>query len=214
MLEVRQPREIRLRDRADGVTSEGESKWRLTHRSQLQDDASGPHRVAGLTAVVVPLHAGRGAHNGVDWGSRGSRRYVRRAIESSLRRLRTDWIDLYQIHRPDPQTPIEETLSALTDLVHEGKVRYIGHSNFTGWQAAEAEWIAQVAGTKDSWTTTQRTNLILPANEGTRTLDRDFIVHPDQIKNLRRGEVAVIGLDPNPHQRRVEITNVRTPRLG
>ena len=88
----------------------------------------------------------RGAHNGVDWGSRGSRRYIRRAIESSLRRLRTDWIDLYQIHRPDPQTPIEETLSALTDLVHEGKVRYIGHSNFTGWQAAEAEWIARTRG--------------------------------------------------------------------
>jgi hypothetical protein len=79
--------------------------------------------------------------------------------------------------------------------------------------AAEAEWIAQVAGTKDSWTTTQRTNLILPANEGTRTLDRDFIVHPDQIKTLRRGEAAVIGLDPIPRQRRVEITRVRTPRL-
>jgi hypothetical protein len=80
--------------------------------------------------------------------------------------------------------------------------------------AAEAEWIAQVAGTKDSWTTTQRTNLILPANEGTRTLDRDFIVHPDQIKTLRRGEAAVIGLDPIPRQRRVEITRVRTPRLA
>jgi conjugal transfer pilus assembly protein TraD len=76
--------------------------------------------------------------------------------------------------------------------------------------AAEAEWIAQIAGTKDSWTTTQRTNLILPANEGTRTLDRDFIVHPDQIKTLRRGEAAVIGLDPIPKQRRVEITRVRT----
>lgn len=80
--------------------------------------------------------------------------------------------------------------------------------------AAEAEWIAQIAGTKDSWTTTQRTNLILPANEGTRTLDRDFIVHPDQIKTLRRGEAAVIGLDPIPKQRRVEITRVRTPRLA
>jgi conjugal transfer pilus assembly protein TraD len=80
--------------------------------------------------------------------------------------------------------------------------------------ATEAEQIAQVAGTKDSWTTTQRTNLILPANEGTRTLDRDFIVHPDQIKTLRRGEAAVIGLDPIPRQRRVEITRVRTPRLA
>jgi hypothetical protein len=80
--------------------------------------------------------------------------------------------------------------------------------------AAEAETIAQVAGTKDSWTTTQRTNLLLPANEGTRTLDRDFIVHPDQIKTLRRGEAAVIGLDPIAGQRRVEITRVRTPRLA
>jgi aryl-alcohol dehydrogenase-like predicted oxidoreductase len=84
-----------------------------------------------------------GQDNGVDWGARGSRRYIRRAVENSLRRLRTDWIDLYQIHRPDPLTPIEETLSALDDLVREGKVRYIGHSNFTGWQAAEAEWVAR-----------------------------------------------------------------------
>lgn len=84
-----------------------------------------------------------GQDNGVDWGARGSRRYVRRAVENSLRRLRTDWIDLYQLHRPDPGTPIEETLSALNDLVSEGKVRYLGHSNFTGWQAADAEWTAR-----------------------------------------------------------------------
>jgi aryl-alcohol dehydrogenase-like predicted oxidoreductase len=81
--------------------------------------------------------------NGADWGARGSRRYIRRAVERSLRRLRTDWIDLYQMHRPDPQTPVEETLSALTDLVHEGKVRYLGSSNFTGWQVAEADWQAR-----------------------------------------------------------------------
>jgi aryl-alcohol dehydrogenase-like predicted oxidoreductase len=84
-----------------------------------------------------------GQDNGLDWGARGSRRYIRRAVENSLRRLRTDWIDLYQIHRPDPATPIEETLSALDDLVHEGKVRYLGHSNFSGWQAADAEWVAR-----------------------------------------------------------------------
>jgi aryl-alcohol dehydrogenase-like predicted oxidoreductase len=85
----------------------------------------------------------RGLDNGADWGARGSRRYIRRAVENSLRRLRTEWIDLYQIHRPDPTTPIEETLSALDDLVHEGKVRYVGHSNFTGWQTVDAEWIAR-----------------------------------------------------------------------
>jgi aryl-alcohol dehydrogenase-like predicted oxidoreductase len=85
----------------------------------------------------------RGQDNGADWGARGSRRYVRRAVEASLRRLRTDWIDLYQMHSPDPATPIEETLSVLDDLVHEGKVRYLGHSNFKGWQAAEADWVAR-----------------------------------------------------------------------
>src|SRR3984957_1071281 len=84
-----------------------------------------------------------GQDNGVDWGARGSRRYIRRAVENSLRRLRTDWIDLYQIHLPDPTTPIEETLSALDDLVHEGKVRYLGHSNFSAWQTADAEWVAR-----------------------------------------------------------------------
>jgi aryl-alcohol dehydrogenase-like predicted oxidoreductase len=84
-----------------------------------------------------------GQDNGEDWGARGSRRYIRRAVENSLRRLRTDWIDLYQLHRPDPGTPIEETLSALDDLVHEGKVRYLGHSNFSGWQAVDAEWTAR-----------------------------------------------------------------------
>jgi aryl-alcohol dehydrogenase-like predicted oxidoreductase len=89
-----------------------------------------------------------GLDNGADWGARGSRRYVRRAVENSLRRLRTDWIDLYQLHRPDPLTPIEETLSVLDDLVHEGKVRYLGHSNFSGWQATEAEWVARSRGTE------------------------------------------------------------------
>jgi aryl-alcohol dehydrogenase-like predicted oxidoreductase len=88
----------------------------------------------------------RGGDNGEDWDARGSRRYIRRAVESSLTRLRTDWIDLYQLHRPDPATPIEETLSALSDLVREGKVRYIGSSNFTGWQVADAEWTARTRG--------------------------------------------------------------------
>ena len=87
----------------------------------------------------------RGA-NGPDFGARGSRRYIVRAAEASLRRLGTDWIDLYQFHTPDPLTPIEETLSALDDLVTSGKVRYIGHSNRAGWQIAEAEFVARAAG--------------------------------------------------------------------
>src|SRR6478736_8432822 len=84
--------------------------------------------------------------NGVDHGARGSRAYVRRAVEASLRRLRVDHIDLYQYHEPDGVTPIEETLSALTDLVREGKVRYLGVSNVGGWQVADADWTARSAG--------------------------------------------------------------------
>lgn len=79
--------------------------------------------------------------------ARGSRRYIRRAVEGSLTRLRTDWIDLYQLHLPDPETPIAETTDALDDLVREGKIRYYGHSNFTGWQIAEAEFTSQARTT-------------------------------------------------------------------
>jgi aryl-alcohol dehydrogenase-like predicted oxidoreductase len=73
----------------------------------------------------------------------GSRRYVMQAVEDSLRRLKTDWIDLYQLHRPDPLTPIEETLRALDDLVRQGKVRYVGCSNLSAWQVVEAQWTAK-----------------------------------------------------------------------
>ncbi len=72
-----------------------------------------------------------------------SRRYIMRAVEASLKRLRTDWIDLYQVHRPDPLTPIEETLRALDDLVRQGKVRYIGCSNYAAWQVVDAAWTAR-----------------------------------------------------------------------
>jgi len=72
----------------------------------------------------------------------GSRRWIMRAVEDSLTRLGTDWIDLYQFHSPDKDTPIDETLRALDDLVTQGKVRYIGNSNFTGWQIADADWTA------------------------------------------------------------------------
>lgn len=68
----------------------------------------------------------------------GSRRYIMSAVEASLRRLKTDWIDLYQLHQPDPRTPVEETLRALDDLVRQGKVRYIGCSNLPAWQVADA----------------------------------------------------------------------------
>ncbi|MDP9889150.1 aldo/keto reductase [Pseudarthrobacter enclensis] len=85
--------------------------------------------------------------NGPDFGARGSRRYIMQAVEASLRRLGTDWIDLYQFHTPDPLTPIDETLAALDTLVRSGKVRYIGHSNRSGWQIAQAEYVARELGT-------------------------------------------------------------------
>ncbi|MCB4207648.1 aldo/keto reductase [Arthrobacter sp. UM1] len=84
--------------------------------------------------------------NGPDFGARGSRRYIMQAVEASLSRLGTDHIDLYQFHTPDPLTPIEETLAALSDLVEQGKVRYIGHSNRAGWQIAQAEYAARALG--------------------------------------------------------------------
>ena len=75
-----------------------------------------------------------------------SRRYILSAVEASLRRLQTDWIDLYQLHIPDPLTPLEETMRALDDLVHQGKVRYIGCSNLPAWQVVEAQWISRELG--------------------------------------------------------------------
>ena len=79
-------------------------------------------------------------------GAKGSRTYIKIAVEKSLARLKTDYIDLYQLHTPDPVTPIDETLAALDDLVTEGKVRYLGHSNFSGWQIADAAHSAVAAG--------------------------------------------------------------------
>ncbi len=98
--------------------------------------------------VVVATKFGMdmGGANGPDWGARGSRRYIRRAVQASLTRLGTDYIDLYQYHVPDGITPIEETLAALGELVDEGKVRYVGSSNFRGWQVVEADFIARAGG--------------------------------------------------------------------
>jgi aryl-alcohol dehydrogenase-like predicted oxidoreductase len=96
-------------------------------------------RDAAIVATKVGSHMGEGPYN-----AGASRRHIRAGVEASLRRLGTDWIDLYQIHVPDDDTPIEETLSALDDLVHEGKVRYIGCSNFSGWQIADADWTSYI----------------------------------------------------------------------
>src|SRR6058998_1774169 len=75
-----------------------------------------------------------------------SRRWIIREVEDSLRRLKTDWIDLYQIHRPEPDTDVDETLGALTDLVRQGKIRYLGSSTFPPSQIVEAQWVARERG--------------------------------------------------------------------
>ena len=90
--------------------------------------------------VVLATKFGMSMGGSLEGGARG---YIMRAVEDSLRRLNTDYIDLYQIHTPDPKTPIAETMRALDDLVRQGKVRYIGHSNFAGWQTADAAWTAR-----------------------------------------------------------------------
>lgn len=97
-------------------------------------------------SVLVATKFGMGDHDAEHFGAHGSRRYVRRAVEASLRRLGTDYIDLYQLHRPDPITPIDETLDAMSDLVTEGKVRYLGSSNLSAWQVADADWVARTSG--------------------------------------------------------------------
>lgn len=127
---------ITLFDTAD-IYGYGESE-------QLVGAALGTRR--DEVAVATKFGGDMKGTNGPDWGARGSRRYIRRAVEASLRRLGTDWIDLYQMHWPDPVTPIDETLAALDDLVTEGKVRYIGSSNFDGWQIVDADWVARSSG--------------------------------------------------------------------
>jgi aryl-alcohol dehydrogenase-like predicted oxidoreductase len=94
------------------------------------------HEVVVATKFANPM----GARIDQRGGSRG---WVVKAVEDSLKRLGADYIDLYQMHRPDDETPIEETLRALDDLVREGKVRYVGNSNFAGWQIAEADAISR-----------------------------------------------------------------------
>lgn len=96
-------------------------------------------RVVLATKFANPMGEG-------DYLKGGSRRYIVKAVEDSLKRLRTDRIDLYQMHVPDRDTPIEETLRALDDLVRAGKVLYIGNSNFQGWQIADADWISRTNG--------------------------------------------------------------------
>ena len=93
--------------------------------------------------IATKWGAGMDTRHDIAWGSR---RYIRQACEASLARMKTDYIDLYQMHWPCPRTPVEETIAALDELVQEGKVRYIGHSHFPGWVIADADWIARTNG--------------------------------------------------------------------
>jgi aryl-alcohol dehydrogenase-like predicted oxidoreductase len=124
---------ITLYDTADRypVTSAGKSE-------ELLGDALGRRRadVVVATKFGLPMDAA-----GLQKGA--SRRYIMAAVEASLRRLKTDWIDLYQVHTPDPLTPIEETICALDDLITQGKIRYAGCSNFAAWQVTDAIWTAK-----------------------------------------------------------------------
>jgi aryl-alcohol dehydrogenase-like predicted oxidoreductase len=128
---------ITLLDTADVYGNAGGSEV-------LLGEALGSRR--GEVIIATKFGSDMRGANGPDWGARGSRRYIRIAVENSLRRLGTDWIDLYQLHEPDPNTPIEETLAALTEIVAEGKVRYIGSSNLAGWQVIDADWTARTSG--------------------------------------------------------------------
>lgn len=98
-----------------------------------------------------------------------SRRYIMAAAEASLTRLGTDYIDLYQLHTPDPETPQEETLAALDDLVRAGKVRYLGNSNFSGWQVADADWISRTRGIARYVSAQNQYNLL------DRSIERDLL---------------------------------------
>lgn len=107
---------------------------------------------------------------GSDMTRRGSsRRYIMSAVEDSLKRLKTDWIDLYQAHVLDPATPVEETLRALDDLIHQGKVRYIGCSSFPSWRVVEALWTSKHLGLNPFVSCQDHYNLI------TRDIERDLL---------------------------------------
>jgi aryl-alcohol dehydrogenase-like predicted oxidoreductase len=112
-----------------------------TRSEEFLGQALGKRRSGVIVATKFGLQVGEDPK-----AQGGSRRWVTQAAEDSLRRLKTDYIDLFQFHRPDPETPIEETLRALDDLVRAGKVRFIGHSNFQAAEMAEADQVAKAAG--------------------------------------------------------------------
>src|SRR5699024_1972620 len=132
--------------------------YSLGRSEQLLGRALGAHREDVIIATKFGMDA-RGL-NGPDWGVRGSRRYIRRAVEGSLRRLGTDYIDLYAIHAPDPPSLIRGSLAALCQLVLEVRVRYLGSSYFPGWQVVDADWTARTGGLTPMISAQNRYNLL------------------------------------------------------
>lgn len=113
---------------------------------EILGKALGAHRSEVVVATKFGMDAAGAFGN--DFNARGSRSYILRAVEGSLKRLGTDYLDLFYYHAPDGVTPVRETLAALNELVSSGKVRYIGHSNLAGWQIADAEHTARANGTE------------------------------------------------------------------
>ncbi|GAA4963842.1 aryl-alcohol dehydrogenase-like predicted oxidoreductase [Nonomuraea thailandensis] len=148
-------------------------------------------------------------------GAPGGRSSIRRAVEGSLRRLRTDYLDLYQYHVPDGVTPIEETLSALTELVREGKVRYLGSSNVPGWRIAEAAHVARAGGhspfvsTQTHWSLLERgaEREVVPAavHYGVGVLPFFPLAHGLLTGKVRRGQ------EPPPGTRLARLPHLLTP---
>ena len=144
---------ITLFDTADVYGERGGSE-------QLMGEVLGDmrHKIVLATKFAMPM-SDAGDMQGA------SRRYIVQAVEASLRRLKTDYIDLYQQHRHDPTTPIDETLRAMDDLVRSGKVRYLGCSNFPAWAMVEAQWTAKSAGTNGFVSCQDEYSLVMRAAE-------------------------------------------------
>jgi aryl-alcohol dehydrogenase-like predicted oxidoreductase len=151
---------ITLFDTADNYGGGGRSET-------LLGDLLAGHR--DQVVIATKFGADMRASYGDDCGSIGSRRYIRRAAEGSLRRLRSDYIDLYQMHMPDPATPLAETIGALQELVGEGKIRYFGHSNLPAWRVAEAHFAGLASGGVAFVTTQNQYSLL------TRDAERELL---------------------------------------
>lgn len=121
--------------------------------------------ISSRTASVVVATKVHGPTGPNPWNRGLGRRHIREAVEASLRRLQIDAIDLYQLHRPDPSTPIDETLEVLTDLVREGKVRYVGCSNFLAYQVARALGRSEAKGLVSFASVQPRYNLLFRQHE-------------------------------------------------